>query len=122
LTSVTDDHERNHALIADGAHFRLSPAFDLVPKPSGTQKRYLALTIGDFGALAIRENLLSSAAVFELTREHANNLIDEVQQTIRSQWQAKLEGWEVSRMDIERITGCFDPPSFESPPPGHTFL
>jgi serine/threonine-protein kinase HipA len=117
LTSVTDDHERNHALIADGHHFRLSPAFDLVPTLSGTRKRYLSLVVGDFGALAIRDNLLSSAGVFELTRRQANDLIDEIQQTVRSQWRAVFADCEVSRADIERVSSCFDPPSFEAAPP-----
>jgi serine/threonine-protein kinase HipA len=36
LASITDDHERNHALIAERTHFRLSPAFDLVPQPGNT--------------------------------------------------------------------------------------
>lgn len=48
--------------------------------------------------------------------QHANNLIDAIQQTVRSQWRAKLEACKVSRVDIERIAGCFDPPAFEAPP------
>jgi len=122
LTSITDDHERNHALVAEGPHYRLSPAFDLAPKPGTTQKRYLALVIGDYGALAIRENLLSRANLFELTRQSANAIIDEIQQTVRAGWRGALESRAVSNSDIGRVARCFDPPGFEAPPPDNVLL
>jgi serine/threonine-protein kinase HipA len=117
LTSTTDDHERNHALVAENDHFRLSPAFDLVPAPGGTRKRYLALVIGEYGALAIRENLLSSAEVFQLTSAEANQMIHEVQQIVRKEWAAKLAARGVSNADIKMVSSCFDPPFFESAAP-----
>jgi len=117
LTSATDDHERNHALVAEQDHFRLSLAFDLVPTPGATQKHYLALVIGEFGALAIRENLLSRAQIFQLTRDQANQVINEVQQVVREQWRAKFSARDVGTSDIERIASCFNPPAFESPAP-----
>ncbi|WP_407700547.1 type II toxin-antitoxin system HipA family toxin [Steroidobacter gossypii] len=116
LTSSTDDHERNHALVAEGHHLRLAPAFDLVPQPGHTRRRYLALVIGEYGALAIRENLLSSAEIFGLSRAEANRLIDEVQHIVRSQWRARLAARDVCPSDVEAIAHCFDPPSFEAPP------
>jgi serine/threonine-protein kinase HipA len=117
LTTSKDDHERNHALVAKGPHFRLSPAFDLVPKLEGTRRHYLALVIGDYGALAIRENLLSSSEIFRLTRAQANDVIDDVQQTVRAHWRAKLKARDVPDSDLEKIAGCFDPESFEDPAP-----
>lgn len=122
LTSATDDHERNHALIADGRHYRLSPAFDLVPESSNTRRRFLALVVGEYGALAIRENLLSRAAIFQLTRERANDVINEVQQTIRAQWRARLADRDVTDADIEKIADCFDPASFEDAAPEQATL
>lgn len=109
-----------HALVAEHVHFHLSPAFDLVPKPGNTHKRCLALVVGEYGALAIHENLLSSAEVFGLTGADANQLIDEVQQVVRSHWRAALAARDVSETDVQRIKGCFDPPSFEAPPPEQT--
>jgi serine/threonine-protein kinase HipA len=122
LTSGTDDHERNHALLAEGVHYRLSPAFDLVPKPSNTARRYLALVVGEYGSLAIRENLLSRAEIFRLTRQSANEVINEIQHIVRNQWREKLEAREVHAPDIDKIAGCFDPPSFEAAPPERTLL
>lgn len=117
LTSATDDHERNHALVAEDTHFHLSPAFDLVPKASNTRRRFLSLVIGESGALAIRHNLLSSSLAFQLTREQANEVIDEVQQVVRAQWRIRLAARDVPHADIEMIAGCFDPPSFDDPAP-----
>lgn len=117
LTSSTDDHERNHALVAEDIHFRLAPAFDLVPKPGNTRRRYLALVIGEYGALAIRENLLSSAEAFQLSRADANQLIDEVQEIVSTRWRATVATRDVCTADIERIADCFNPPSFEAEPP-----
>jgi serine/threonine-protein kinase HipA len=114
LASVTDDHERNHALIADNTHFRLSPAFDLVPQPGNTQRRYLALTIGDFGALATRQNIISSVDAFRLSPREADEIIDEVQEVVRANWRKNCTASGVGDTEIARIAGCFDPPFFES--------
>jgi serine/threonine-protein kinase HipA len=122
LTSATDDHERNHALVAEGAHLRLSPAFDLVPRISNTRRRHLSLVIGEYGSLAIRQNLLSSAAAFQLSREQADGIIDEVQQVIRAQWRARLVTRKVSPGDIGKVADCFDPASFEDTAPERTVL
>jgi len=80
------------------------------------------LVIGEYGSLAVRENLLSSAAAFQLTRERANEIIDEVQHTVRAQWRARLADRDVGRGDIKKIASCFDPPSFEAPPPEQATL
>ena len=117
LTSSTDDHERNHALVSDATQFRLAPAFDLVPKPGNTQRRHLALVIGDYGAIAIRANLLSSADAFQLSRADAGEIIDEVQQAVRDHWRVKVADRDVCASDVDRIADCFDPPSFEADPP-----
>jgi serine/threonine-protein kinase HipA len=122
LASVTDDHERNHALIAENAHFRLSPAFDLVPQPGNTQRRYLALPVGDFGALAARQNMLSSIDAFGLSSREANGIIDEVQKVVRANWRKNCASCGVCDTDVARIEGCFDPPFFESEPPPNAVM
>ncbi|MBL8271875.1 type II toxin-antitoxin system HipA family toxin [Steroidobacter sp.] len=116
LTSATDDHERNHALVAEGPHFRLSPAFDLVPRLGNTRRKFLALAIGDYGALAVRDNLLSSAESFGLSRADADQIVDEVKQAVQTRWREIFAAWKVSASDVKRIAGCFSPPSFEDQP------
>ncbi len=113
LCSMTDDHERNHALLADGAHFRLSPAFDLTPQPSNTRRRFHGLSIGEFGAIGTRENLLSSAEAFLLSRKQANAIIDAIQTAVSRNWQDCCRARRVSDEDINRIAHCFNPQVFE---------
>ena len=49
LRSNTDDHPRNHALIATTDKWELSPAYDLTPNPlTSPEKRDLAVTCGTF--------------------------------------------------------------------------
>ena len=122
LTSSTDDHERNHALVAEGAHFRLSPAFDLVPQPGNTRRRYLALSIGEFGALALRRNLLSSAEAFELSQTQASSVIDDIQQVVRQKWRDTCAERGVDEQDRAQIEACFDPPFFETEPPSSSSM
>lgn len=116
LTTATDDHDRNHALVAKTVHFRLSPAFDLVPQPGNTRRRYLALAIGEHGALAVRENLLSSCEHLRLSRSRANAIIDEVQQTVRQRWREFFGERGVSKRVEGELQACFDPEFFESDP------
>ena len=68
LISNTDDHPRNHALIAPTENWELSPAYDLTPNPLVSQeKRDLAMACGRFNRYANRANLLSEHAQFKLS-------------------------------------------------------
>lgn len=67
LISNTDDHPRNHAVIAKGRDWRLSPAYDLTPSmPISIERRDLAMTCGDLGRYAHAQNMLSQSARFHL--------------------------------------------------------
>ena len=56
LISNTDDHPRNHGLIAPGRDFELAPAYDLTPNPLvSVERRDLALSVGRFNRYANRE-------------------------------------------------------------------
>lgn len=47
LISNVDDHPRNHALIAPGSEWSLSPAYDLTPMPQASTERDLAMEVGN---------------------------------------------------------------------------
>jgi hypothetical protein len=74
----------------------------------------LALTIGNFGALATRQNIISSMDAFGLSFREANSIIDEVQEVVRAIWRKSCKDCGVGDTDIARIEGCFDSPFFES--------
>src|SRR5690606_7313972 len=81
LISNTDDHPRNHAVIAPQDAWRLSPAYDLTPMPQvSLERRDLAMTIGDLGRRASARNLLSQCARFLLTPDEAQRIVDDVAQ------------------------------------------
>jgi serine/threonine-protein kinase HipA len=92
LISNTDDHPRNHALIAPARGWRLSPAYDLTPsRVRSLERRDLAMTVGAHGRWASRANLLSEAPRFGWTQEEANGIIDEMVEVVRRRWASAIK-------------------------------
>lgn len=117
LISNTDDHPRNHALIAPTAQWELSPAYDLTPNPlTSLDKRDLALTCGRFNRYANRSNLLSQHAQFRLAREQASAIIDRVQQVVSARWEAALRQQGATRATCDAVAAAFNYPGFELDP------
>jgi len=109
----TDDHPRNHAVIALEHEWRLSPAYDLTPFPAvSEERRDLALMIGDYGRYATATNALSQCARFLLTREEATRIIDDLEGKVRTRWHAVARREGVSEQDCERIARAFGYPGF----------
>lgn len=108
LISNTDDHPRNHAVIAPGAAWQLSPAYDLTPAPLvSMERRDLAMKMGDLGRRACAANLLSQCTRFLLAPEEAARIVDEMEATVRARWYqvARREG--VSERDCDAISRSF---------------
>ncbi len=116
LISNTDDHPRNHAVIAMDTQWKLSPAYDLTPSmPVSIERRDLALLCGDRGRYAHVSNLLSQSVRFLLEPGQAKAIIDEMEQTVRNRWYeiARTEG--VTEKDCAKIAGAFAYPGFRLP-------
>jgi serine/threonine-protein kinase HipA len=117
LISNTDDHPRNHALVAPTEKWELSPAYDLTPNPLISQeKRDLAMTCGRFNRYANRTNLLSEHAQFKLSFDQARTIVDEVQRVIAARWMPVLRQHGVSRAHCEKVAPAFNYPGFELDP------
>ena len=113
LISNGDDHPRNHAMIAPGGDFMLSPAYDLTPNPQvSVEKRDLSMTAGSWNRYANRENLISAHASFHLDREEAAAIVDRVREVVGARWRAALKASGVRDVEIERVAGAFDYPGF----------
>ncbi len=113
LITNTDDHPRNHAVIAPQHEWRLSPTYDLTPFPAvSEERRDLALTIGDYGRYANATNALSQYARFLLTREEATRIIDDIEEKVKARWRAVARREGVSEQDCERIARAFVYPGF----------
>ncbi len=108
LISNTDDHPRNHALIAKATDWNVSPAYDLTPSvPVSIERRDLAMTCGDMGRFANASNLLSQSARFLLDRDEAIAIIDTMEAQVRQLWFSTSGAAGVSPIDCDRIAGAF---------------
>ncbi len=99
----TDDHLRNHAFIHDGAGWRLSPVFDVVPHPSGTKhvcpsSRYQSRVQPEHRIRELRQIGLSTAEATSILVE-----IHEATSRIPDFFDAR----GVSRRDREMLLACF---------------
>lgn len=113
LISNIDDHPRNHAVIAMGDDWRLSPAYDLVPAtPVSLERRDLALECGDGGRYAQVENLLSQCQRFLLEWPQAEAIIKDMEYIVRHRWRAIARAQGVTDRDCERIASAFVYPGF----------
>jgi serine/threonine-protein kinase HipA len=114
LISNTDDHPRNHAVIAKDQDWTLSPAYDLTPMAHiSLEHRDLALVCGDAGRYANAENLLSQAARFLLSDNEAKDIVAAMRERVKTTWYEVARGQGVSEKDCERIAGAFAYPGFD---------
>ncbi len=108
VVSNLDDHPRNHAILAKNKNWRLSPAYDLTPTPSIAQDaRFLAMACGKYGRIARKENLLSGCGRFLLSQEEAENIIDEIIETVKSEWNTALNRAGANAQDRTAIAQAF---------------
>ena len=111
-----DDPPRNHALIAMGEAWALSPAYDLTPTIAvSLERRDLAMICGNHGRYTNAQNLLSQCERFLLTRKEAAQIIDHMEVTVRERWYdvARREG--VTERDWQRVGGAFADEGFRLP-------
>ncbi len=115
LISNSDDHPRNHAVIARDRDWRLSPAYDLTPtSPVSLERRDLALTVGDFGRAATAANLVSQSPRFLLNADEAEAIVRGMEQQVIASWYEVARAQGVSQRDCDLIGGAFAYPGFGS--------
>lgn len=106
--SNTDDHDRNHGLLADEmGDMRLSPAFDIVPRLHGTARRHQAMGIGAEGTLATVDNLISGAAELGIPEKEARAIVDDVQHGVATHWRACLQNRGITPAEVALLAPCF---------------
>jgi serine/threonine-protein kinase HipA len=106
--SNLDDHPRNHAILAKGRDWQLSPAFDLTVTPMvAMERRDLAMACGDRGRYANKKNLLSQHARFLLNEEDASTILNSIVETVRNSWKPVMQECGVSKTDCKMIESAF---------------
>lgn len=113
LISNTDDHPRNHALIAPGRGWHLSPAYDLTPStPVSLDHRDLAMEVGDQGRWANAKNLASQSPRFLVPQPEAETIVDTMEAIVRGQWFETARKVGVTEAECGAISPAFAYPGF----------
>jgi serine/threonine-protein kinase HipA len=107
--SNLDDHPRNHAIIAKGQEWRLSPAYDLTPTPTSATDRSLGMECGPYGRIARQANIVAGAGRFQLGKEEAVALFEQVTNSVRSEWRTVMRRAGASDQDCEAIHSAMVP-------------
>jgi serine/threonine-protein kinase HipA len=114
LISNTDDHPRNHAILATARDWRLSPAYDLTPTPLVShERRDLAMICGHQGRVANAANLLPQSARFLLPDDEARRIVDAMRDRVKGTWYDEARAAGVSEKDCDRLAGAFAYPGFD---------
>lgn len=111
LVGNDDDHLRNHAFVrqAGSRGWRLSPLYDVVPKPQIATDRYLHLGVGKRGRLATLDNAMSDAAQFGLMEKAAHAVVERIAGQVR-EWRTSFEEAGVPPDECEKVASAFRRP------------
>lgn len=111
LVSNDDDHLRNHAFVWDdaGKGWRLSPLYDVVPRPQVAVERHLHLSVGPRGRLATLDNLLEAHGDFGLLKRDAAAIIERVASATR-EWRVFFEELGVPEQGCNKVAAAFRRP------------
>ena len=104
FVSNDDDPLRNHGFVRDPrlSGWRMSPLYDVVPRPGLAQERYLHLAVGTQGKLATLDNALTQHTAFALERPEALALIHQVWLVVR-QWRVHFETFGVTERLVDQM-------------------
>ncbi len=108
LVTNDDDHLRNHGFVWDAGigGWRLSPLYDVMPKPAISSERKLHLGVGTQGRAATLDNAISQTEKFMLSERDATEIISRVWTGVR-QWRLYFEEYGVALKDIDAIASAF---------------
>lgn len=113
LISNTDDHPRNHAVVATTQDWKLSPVYDLTPGPLiSEERRDLAMICGDAGRYANAENIVSQSMRFLLEKADAEKIVAKMEDMVRSKWYDVARRAGLSEADCNTISRAFVYPGF----------
>lgn len=108
FVSNDDDHLRNHGFLWDPTlkGWRLSPLYDVMPRPSAAYERFLFLGVGPQGRQAHLDNAMAAREMFSLSEKDAAALIAQVWREVR-EWKVHFEAFGVSTQAMEQAAAAF---------------
>ena len=108
LMSNTDDHLCNHGFLCQGVRrWRLSPAHDMNPVPTGVSPSVLFTTIDANSPSASLELAFATAAAYSLAPAAACGIAGEVGRAV-SAWRNEARGLGLRRSEIEEMAPAFE--------------
>lgn len=106
LMNNRDDHLRNHGFLRGELGWELSPAFDM--NPSWGRKTH-AIKIDAISPAPDINRVIRTAEVYQLTRDKAASLLDEVASAV-SCWYEEALRLRISRQEIQMMQGFLREP------------
>lgn len=108
FVSNDDDHLRNHGFVRDKRlqGWRLSPLYDVVPRPGVAYERQLHLQVGHQGKLATLDNAMSAFSAFTPQRSTALAIVRRTSNELR-QWRSAFESFGASGQLIDQLSPAF---------------
>jgi serine/threonine-protein kinase HipA len=108
LVSNDDDHLRNHGFVLDPRlnGWRLSPLYDVVPRPGVAYERFLHLQVGPQGKLATLDNALANHTAFDLERPDAVACMAQVSSHV-ARWREHFEAEGVPGPLMDTLAPAF---------------
>ena len=105
FVSNDDDQLRNHGFVRDPRlpGWRLSPLYDVVPRPGVAYERQLRLQVGSQGTLATLDNAMSAYSAFTPQRTTAIAIVRRVWGELR-QWRTTFEEVGATGRLIDQLT------------------
>ena len=103
LVGNRDDHLRNHGFLLTADGWRLSPAFDVNPN---TDKATHTLNIDDVDNRPILDNVLPTAAFYELTNARAKEVCQEVLTVVHT-WKSAAKKLRIANVEIAMMESVF---------------
>lgn len=110
LISNDDDHLRNHAFLLDpdGRGWRLSPLYDVLPRPQLAEERVLQLSVGPQGRRATLDNALAGAGLFGLLPADAARIMDQMAR-VTGRWRERFEQLKLPAQLCDQLATAFRP-------------
>jgi serine/threonine-protein kinase HipA len=108
LVTNDDDHLRNHGFLWDTriGGWRLSPLYDVMPRPSYAFERQLHLGVGAQGRAATLDNAMTHKEAFSLPDRDACEIISRISRCVR-QWRMYFEQYGVAGRDLDAVGTAF---------------
>jgi len=99
LCGNTDDHARNHAAFWDGKMLELTPAYDICPQNRVGNEASQAMLITGNSRRSTLATCIEAAPNFLLDKRTATEIIQEMLQTVRTEWESTCVEARLSDVD-----------------------